>query len=107
MASRGDALRAIEHFNGATLYGSRVQVSFVVRDIRDSFWRRRRGNLPTLPDPPTGNATVDAGITRVVEAQAVRSRRSVEGIVDDAKLSVLQTCAIGWVKEVIPIRVLA
>ncbi|KAK8557910.1 hypothetical protein V6N12_010133 [Hibiscus sabdariffa] len=52
-------------------------------------------------------ATVDAGITRAVEAQAMCSRRSVEGIVDDAKLSVLQNCAIGWVKEAIPIRVLA
>ncbi|KAK8540136.1 hypothetical protein V6N12_046428 [Hibiscus sabdariffa] len=57
-----------------------------------------------LLDPPPGNATVDAAITRAVEAQAVPSHRSVEGIVDDAKFSVLQTYAIGWVKEATPIR---
>ncbi|KAK9004446.1 hypothetical protein V6N11_002246 [Hibiscus sabdariffa] len=42
-----------------------------------------------------------------VEGQFEHLRRSVEGIVDDEKLSVLQTCAIRWVKEDGPIRVLA
>ncbi|KAK9020582.1 hypothetical protein V6N11_010602 [Hibiscus sabdariffa] len=43
----------------------------------------------------------------MAESRAVSPRQSVEGIVDDAKLVILHTCAIGWVKEATPIRVLA
>ncbi|KAK9045676.1 hypothetical protein V6N11_051585 [Hibiscus sabdariffa] len=32
--------------------------------------------------------------------------RRVDGVIDEEKLSVLETCALGWVKEVISIRVL-
>ncbi|KAK9027270.1 hypothetical protein V6N11_067108 [Hibiscus sabdariffa] len=106
MASRVDALQAIERLDGLVLYGSRVRVSFAARDTRDSFWRRKMGSLPRLPDPPQGDVVIDAGTLRTEEARVERSRRSVVGIMDDEKLSVLETCAIGWMKEATPIRVL-
>ncbi|KAK9010492.1 hypothetical protein V6N11_036999 [Hibiscus sabdariffa] len=101
-----DALRVIKRLDGATLYGSRVRVSFSIRDTRDSFWRRRWENLTTL-DPPLGTDVADSGTMRTTEGRVERPRRSVEGVVDDEKFSVLQTCAIGWVKETWPIKVLA
>ncbi|KAL4325700.1 hypothetical protein GQ457_11G024960 [Hibiscus cannabinus] len=105
MVSKGDALRAIERLDGATMYESRVCVSFTIRDTRDLFWRRRREN-PIL-DRPQGTGATDFGSAKPGEGRVEHRRRSVEGTVDDEKLSVLQTYAIGWVKEAGPIRVLA
>ncbi|KAK8574501.1 hypothetical protein V6N12_062191 [Hibiscus sabdariffa] len=105
MASRVDALWAIARLDGFILYGSRVRVSFAAQDTHDSFWRRKRGSLPRLPDPLHGDVVVDEGTMRT--DRVVRSRRSVEGIVDVEKLSVLQTCATWWLKEATSIRVLA
>ncbi|KAK9042410.1 hypothetical protein V6N11_017485 [Hibiscus sabdariffa] len=77
----------------------------MAKDTHDSFWRRKRGSVPRLPDPLQGDVVVDAGIMRA--DRVVRPCQSVEGIVDDEKLSVLQTCAIGWLKEATSIKVLA
>ncbi|KAK8556504.1 hypothetical protein V6N12_002903 [Hibiscus sabdariffa] len=44
---------------------------------------------------------------RTEEDGVERSLRSVVGIMDDEKMSVLETCVIGWVKETTSIRVLA
>ncbi|KAK9032658.1 hypothetical protein V6N11_056916 [Hibiscus sabdariffa] len=106
MASRADALRAIKRLDGCVLYGSKVRVLFVVRDTRDSFWRRKRGSLPRLSDPPSiGIKGVDIEGAKV-ECE-MGKLRSVEGVVDDEKLVILHTCAIGWVKKVVSISVLA
>ncbi|KAK8513138.1 hypothetical protein V6N12_037630 [Hibiscus sabdariffa] len=40
-----------------------------------------------------------------VEDNLVRYCRSVVGVVNEAKLSVLETCALGWVNEAVSIRV--
>ncbi|KAL4383082.1 hypothetical protein GQ457_15G019720 [Hibiscus cannabinus] len=106
MASRVDALRAIERLDGFTLYGSQVRVSFAARATRNSFWRRKKGSLPRPSDPPQGVFGAVTAAMGIAESWAVSPRRSVEGIVDDAKLAILQTCVIGWVKEATPIRVL-
>ncbi|KAK8490911.1 hypothetical protein V6N11_073345 [Hibiscus sabdariffa] len=104
MASRVDALRAIERLDGFMLYGSRVRVSFAARATRDSFWRRKKGSLPRLSDPPQSVVGVVTAATGMAKSRAVSPRRSEKGIVDDVKLAILQTCAIGWVKEATPIR---
>ncbi|KAK8972988.1 hypothetical protein V6N11_028577 [Hibiscus sabdariffa] len=107
MASRVDALRAIERLDGFMLYGSWVKVLFAARATRDSFWRRKKGSLPRPPDSPQGVVGAVTAAMGIAESRVVSPYRSVEGIVDDAKLAILQTCAIGWVKEAVPIRVLA
>ncbi|KAK8528226.1 hypothetical protein V6N12_074761 [Hibiscus sabdariffa] len=83
------------------------RVSFAARATGDSFWRRKKGSLPRPPDPSQSVVGVDTAATGMAESRAVSPRRTVEGIIDDAKLAILQTCAIGWVKKVTPIRVLA
>ncbi|KAL4334680.1 hypothetical protein GQ457_07G004770 [Hibiscus cannabinus] len=40
MGSRADAERVIERLNGTCIYGSQIRVSFAMRRVRDSFWRR-------------------------------------------------------------------
>ncbi|KAK8561059.1 hypothetical protein V6N12_048135 [Hibiscus sabdariffa] len=79
----------------------------MARETRYSFWRQKKGSLPRLLDPPLGGIDGSAGAVRAEELRLASLVRSVEGIVDSEKLSVLETCAIGWVKETISIRVLA
>ncbi|KAK8510041.1 hypothetical protein V6N12_035364 [Hibiscus sabdariffa] len=78
MASRADALRAIERLDGCVLYGSRVRVLFAGVDVE--------------------GAKVECGMGKLC---------SVEGAIDDEKLVIMHTYAIGWVKKVVSIRVLA
>ncbi|KAK9026766.1 hypothetical protein V6N11_039600 [Hibiscus sabdariffa] len=41
------------------------------------------------------------------EGPLVGQSQRVDGVIDEEKLSVLETCALGWVKEAVSIRVLA
>ncbi|KAK8516321.1 hypothetical protein V6N12_068929 [Hibiscus sabdariffa] len=59
------------------------------------------------PPLPPHRPVLDGGIAVIVEDNPRRQCRSVVGVVDEAKLSVLETCALGWVKEGVSIRVLA
>ncbi|KAK9046484.1 hypothetical protein V6N11_052371 [Hibiscus sabdariffa] len=58
----------------------------------------RHGDCSFLPSPVTARTQL--------YGQRGQSRR-VDGVIDEKKLSVLETCALGWVKEVVSMRVLA
>ncbi|KAK8486573.1 hypothetical protein V6N12_001428 [Hibiscus sabdariffa] len=68
-----------------------------------SRWPMKEGGGGVLierpSDPPQGVVRADTTTLGIVESRDVCPRRSVEGRVDDAKLVILQTCTIGWVKE--------
>ncbi|KAK8519579.1 hypothetical protein V6N12_025612 [Hibiscus sabdariffa] len=72
----------------------------------DVLRRQKKDRLPRLPDPPpiVGGRV---GTRRAEEARVVSPFRTVKGVVNNEKLSVLSTCAIGWVKKAVSIKVLA
>ncbi|KAK8491334.1 hypothetical protein V6N11_014413 [Hibiscus sabdariffa] len=62
---------------------------------------RKKGTFPRLSDPPS-----------LLAKRSGRHRRGgkgrrVEGVIAEEKVAVLETCAQGWVKEAVSIRVLA
>ncbi|KAK8490491.1 hypothetical protein V6N12_053001 [Hibiscus sabdariffa] len=69
---------------------------------RASFSRiEKKGTFPRLSDPPS-----------LLAKRSGRHRRGgkgrrVEGVIAEEKVAVLETCAQGWVKEAVSIRVLA
>ncbi|KAK9007009.1 hypothetical protein V6N11_019337 [Hibiscus sabdariffa] len=85
----------------------RVRVSFAAQETLDLFWSWKKGRLPRLSDPPPVGADGSAGAVTAEDVRMVSQFRSMEGIVDSEKLSVLATCVISWVKEAILIRILA
>ncbi|KAK8510957.1 hypothetical protein V6N12_036869 [Hibiscus sabdariffa] len=85
---------------------TRLKVSFARCDTRDSFWRRKKGSLPRLPDPPSHFSApiFDRDATLRAEGPLGCQSRRVDGVIDEEKLSVLETCALGWVKEAVSMR---
>ncbi|KAK9033688.1 hypothetical protein V6N11_049874 [Hibiscus sabdariffa] len=78
-----------ERVNGFVLYGSRVGILFAARETRESFWSRKKRSLPRLPDPPPIGVDGSINAVRAEDVHMAISFRSVEGIVDSEKLSVL------------------
>ncbi|KAL4351562.1 hypothetical protein GQ457_06G013110 [Hibiscus cannabinus] len=109
MGSWEDALRVIKRLDGFVLYGSRVRVSFARRDTRDSFWRQKKWSLPRSPDPPShfSAPVFDRDTTLRAEGPLGGQSRRVDGVIDEEKLSMLETCALGLVKEAVSMKVLA
>ncbi|KAK8596577.1 hypothetical protein V6N12_065061 [Hibiscus sabdariffa] len=69
----------------------------------------RQGSLPRLPDPPSPLSTsiLDRDTALRAEGPLEGQSQRMDGVIDEEKLSVLETCALGWVKEAVSIRVLA
>ncbi|KAL4379101.1 hypothetical protein GQ457_02G022160 [Hibiscus cannabinus] len=88
MGSRDDALRVIEGLDGFVLYGSRVKVSFAWRIHEIHFGDGKRGGHNF-----TGKGAIGG-----------QSRRA-EGVIDEEKLSVLETCALGGMVSVGKVRI--
>ncbi|KAL4283668.1 hypothetical protein GQ457_16G016100 [Hibiscus cannabinus] len=96
IGARADALRMIERLDGFWLYGTKVSVAFANREVRNTFWRHRR-DIPNGVDKlDVERATMPGGV-----------RRRVCGEVDDVKIQVLQTCAVGWCRQPLSITRLA
>ncbi|KAK8999899.1 hypothetical protein V6N11_082037 [Hibiscus sabdariffa] len=72
--------------------GAKVSVSFAQQEVRNSFWRRCRD-------------ISGARIERLAELGQIK--RQVCGVVDDVKVQVLQTYAVGWCRQPLSITHLA
>ncbi|KAL4284228.1 hypothetical protein GQ457_16G017560 [Hibiscus cannabinus] len=97
MGAREDALRVIERLDGFWLYGTKIYIVFANREVRNTFWRRRR-------DISNG---VDTSVVERAPVLGGFRRRRVYGEVDDVKMQVLRTCAVRWCRQPLSITRLA
>ncbi|KAE8701768.1 hypothetical protein F3Y22_tig00110505pilonHSYRG00103 [Hibiscus syriacus] len=83
-ATIGEARRAISKMNGARIDGSKIGVSFSKYNTRHSFWRKSSPVVHLKPEREN--------VTR-------NNLYTVNGVIDEAKLQVLDNCLIGWCKN--------
>ncbi|KAE8664851.1 CCDC124 protein [Hibiscus syriacus] len=83
-AKIGEARRAISKMNGARIDGSKIGVSFAIYNPRHSFWRK---SLPVVHQKHEREDVTSNNLHTVI------------GVVDEAKLQVLDNCLMGWCKN--------
>ncbi|KAK8988242.1 hypothetical protein V6N11_065838 [Hibiscus sabdariffa] len=73
------------------------------------FGDEKKGSLPRLLDPPSPLLTLIFYRDTALRADGPLRGQSwhVDGVIDEEKLSALEPCALGCVKEAVSIRVLA
>ncbi|KAL4335009.1 hypothetical protein GQ457_07G010330 [Hibiscus cannabinus] len=94
MASKEDADRVIERFNGFWLYGARVSVSLAIRGANKVSQTHRRSRSTAT----RGGMDHHAGSRESVNGEHGEKYRQVDGMEDVLKREVLTTCAVAWCK---------
>ncbi|KAK8613163.1 hypothetical protein V6N13_100936 [Hibiscus sabdariffa] len=94
-------MRVIERLNDLWLYWSQISVALAQRRVRNSYWWRKRGKDSQMQT----NLIVHSDDCMV--QSNLHKQRQVFGGVDESKVDVLSTCAIGRCKNPISIANLA
>ncbi|KAK9000961.1 hypothetical protein V6N11_082757 [Hibiscus sabdariffa] len=82
-------MRVIERLNDLWLYWSQISVALAQRRVRNSYWWRKRGKDSQMQT----NLIVHSDDCMV--QSNLHKQRQVFGGVDESKVDVLSTCAIG------------
>ncbi|KAK8681583.1 hypothetical protein V6N13_053985 [Hibiscus sabdariffa] len=73
------------------------------------FWRRCQGVSPVVEEKPDqlGQSEQVQRDIPTLELEKEQRRRRVQGVVDDSKLTILESYAVGWCKQPISLTCLA
>ncbi|KAK8713610.1 hypothetical protein V6N13_148822 [Hibiscus sabdariffa] len=92
MVSKKDADRVIERLHGLWLYGTRVSVSHTVRGDIEFSKERWQSRVRTAKERVVSREESKESVHGVIRS----IYRQVEGVVDEAKWEVLNSCAVAW-----------
>ncbi|KAK8480050.1 hypothetical protein V6N13_052019 [Hibiscus sabdariffa] len=73
------------------------------------FWRRHQGVSPVAEEKPDQLGQLEQVQRDIptLELEKEQRRKRVQGVVDDSKLMILESCAVGWCKQPISLTCLA
>ncbi|KAK8694492.1 hypothetical protein V6N13_072042 [Hibiscus sabdariffa] len=92
MASKEDANRVIERLHGLWLYGTRVSISHAVRGDTEFLKERWESWVRTAKERVVSREESKESVHGVRRS----IYRQVEGVVDEAKREVLNSCTVSW-----------